>query len=123
MKTTIFVEGLLVDASIGVHPHEHETRQPIVIDIHVALSGIDPEDDRLHETLDYAAVSEAAERLALQAHVQLVETLASRIITWTLEADPRVSTVKVAIRKPQALLKADAAGVVMEAERGDITQA
>ena len=117
MNTTIFVEGLLIDASIGVHPHEHESRQPVLIDIHVALDDIAPEDDRLHETLDYAQVADAAERMALEAHVQLVETLAARIIAWTLDADPRVANVRVRIRKPQALLKADAAGVVMERGR------
>ena len=116
-KTTIFVEGLLIDASIGVHPHEHETRQPVIIDVHVELDGIDPSDDRLHETLDYSAVSAAAERLALEAHVQLVETLAARIIAWTFQADPRAAHVRVVIRKPQALLRADAAGVVMERGR------
>jgi len=120
MHTTIFVEGLLVDASIGVHPHEHETRQPIIMDIWVNLNGIAPEDDRLHETFDYAEVAGAAERLALEAHVQLVETLASRVIHWALDADPRVDGVKVRIRKPQALLKADAAGVVMQARRGNV---
>ena len=122
MNTTIFVEGLLIDASIGVHPHEHESRQPVLIDIHVALDDIAPEDDRLHETLDYAQVADAAERMALEAHVQLVETLAARIIAWTLDADPRVANVRVRIRKPQALLKADAAGVVMERGRDSTPQ-
>ena len=117
MRTTIFVEGLLMEASIGVHPHEHESRQPVIMDIWVDLNGISPEDDRLHETFDYAEVAENAERLALEAHVQLVETLAARIIRWALDADSRVEGVKVRIRKPQALLKADAAGVVMEGRR------
>lgn len=117
MKTTIFVEGLLVEASIGVHPHEHETRQPVLMDIWVDLNGIAPEHDRLGETMDYATIAETAEQLALEAHVQLVETLATRIIDWTLDADERVDGVKVRIRKPQALLKADAAGVVMERRR------
>jgi dihydroneopterin aldolase len=120
MQTTIFVEGLLIEASIGVHPHEHESRQPVIMDIWVDLNGIAPEDDRLHETFDYAEVASHAERLAMEAHVQLVETLASRIITWALGADLRVDGVKVRIRKPQALLKADAAGVVMEARRDNV---
>ena len=117
MNTTIFVEGLFMEASIGVHPHEHESRQPVIMDIWVDLNGIAPEEDRLHETFDYAEVAANAERLALEAHVQLVETLASRIIEWALDADPRVEGVKVRIRKPQALLKADAAGVIMEGHR------
>ena len=70
-----------------------------------------PKEDRLHETLDYALVADKCEELALQAHVQLVETLAERIADWALKADARVQSVAVRIAKPQALLKADTAGV------------
>lgn len=112
VSTRIFVRGLLIQASIGVHPHEHEQTQPVIIDIELDMGNMAlPEDDRLHETLDYAVVADAAERLALEAHVQLVETLAERIANWALDEDPRVQRVSVSIAKPQALLKADAAGV------------
>ena len=76
-----------------------------------------PKDDRLHETLDYGLIAEKAEELTLEAHVQLVETLADRICDWALSADPRVQAVTVKISKPQALLKADAAGVEIHRER------
>lgn len=111
-STRIFVRGLLIQASIGVHPHEHEQTQPVIIDIELDMGGMDlPKDDRLHETLDYGLVAEKAEELALEAHVQLVETLAERIADWALSADPRVARVAVSIAKPQALLKANMAGV------------
>ena len=108
----IFVEGLLIQASIGVHPHEYESTQPIIMDIELDLSAISaPKEDRLHETLDYGLVAEKAEEIALEAHVQLVETLADRIANWALAADARVNSARVRIAKPQALLKAEAAGV------------
>ena len=110
--TRIFVRGLLVQASIGVHPHEHEGTQPIIIDVELDMGGMaTPDEDRLAETLDYAVVADAAERLAQEAHVQLVETLAERIADWALSEDNRVTSARVSIAKPQALLKADAAGV------------
>jgi len=37
--------------------------------------------------------------------------LAERIANWALSADARVQSVAVRIAKPQALLKADTAGV------------
>ncbi|WP_298912182.1 dihydroneopterin aldolase [uncultured Algimonas sp.] len=112
VSTRIMVRGLLIQASIGVHPHEHEQTQPVVIDIELDMGGMAlPKGDRLSETLDYALVAEAAERIALKAHVQLVETLAERIADWALAEDSRVQRVAVSIAKPQALLKADAAGV------------
>ena len=111
-STRIFVRGLLIQASIGVHPHEHEQTQPVIIDIELDMGDmVLPKGDRLAETLDYALVAEAAERIALEAHVQLVETLAERIADWALAEDERVQRVAVSIAKPQALLKADAAGV------------
>jgi dihydroneopterin aldolase len=111
-STRIFVRGLLIQASIGVYPHEHEQTQPVIIDIELDMGAMDlPKDDRLHETLDYGLVAQKAEELALEAHVQLVETLAERIADWALSADPRVERVAVSIAKPQALLKADLAGV------------
>ncbi len=111
-KTRIFVRGLLVQASIGVHPHEHEETQPVIIDVELDMGDMAlPQQDRLNETLDYAIVAEKAEEIALEAHVQLVETLAGRIADWALATDPRVQACAVRIAKPQALLKADAAGV------------
>ena len=108
----IFVEGLQIEASIGVHPHEHEQSQPVIINIELDMGDMPaPEDDRLHETLDYGLVAQKAEEIALEAHVQLVETLAARIAEWALAEDDRVQACRVRISKPQALLKARAAGV------------
>lgn len=110
--TTIFVKGLEVLASIGVHPHEHETAQPIIIDVELNMGALAfPEDDRLAETLDYSVVAGKAAEFAQEAHVQLVETLASRIAEWALDTDPRVLAATVRISKPHALINADAAGV------------
>lgn len=108
----IFVRGLQVLASIGVHPHEYESTQPVIIDIELDMGDMPtPKNDHLRETLDYGLVAEKAEEIALEAHVQLVETLAARIADWALDADPRVQVCAVRIAKPQALLKAEAAGV------------
>lgn len=108
----IFVRGLRVEAFIGVHPHEYERRQPIIIDVELHMGDMPtPKDDRLHETLDYGLVAEKSAEIALESHVQLVETLADRIAQWALSADPRVQACAVRISKPQALDTADLAGV------------
>ena len=112
VSTRIFVRGLMIQASIGVHPHEYESTQPIIIDIELDMGDMTlPKEDRLHETLDYSLIAQRAEEIALEAHVQLVETLAERIADWALSADPRVQRCAVSISKPQALLKADVTGV------------
>ena len=111
-STTIFVRGLELQASIGVHPHEYESTQLIVIDIELDMGAMKPpNEDKLVETLDYAFVSEKAAEFAQEAHVQLVETLAHRIASWALDEDARVHSCTVKIAKPHALINADAAGV------------
>ncbi|MCF6221709.1 MAG: dihydroneopterin aldolase [Robiginitomaculum sp.] len=111
-STKIMIKGLEVLASIGVHPHEHETAQMIVIDIELDMGAMPtPEDDLLEETLDYARVADKAAAFAQEAHVQLVETLAGRIARWALDADKRVQACTVRIAKPHALINAKTAGV------------
>ena len=117
-NTKIFVRGLELQASIGVHPHEYEAAQLIIIDVELDMADIDPpSDDKLVETLDYSLVAEKAAEFALEAHVRLVETLAARIARWALDVDPRVLACKVSIAKPHALVNADAAGVTYNLKR------
>lgn len=116
MKTTsntqILIESLEVMASIGVHPHEYETTQPLIINMSIEMGHMAaPVEDRLSETLDYSVLADKACELAQEAHVQLVETLAHRIAHWTLEHDNRVVSCTVHIRKPHALINAQAAAV------------
>jgi len=111
-STKIIIKGLEVLASIGVHPHEHENMQVILIDIELDMGAMPiPEDDILAETLDYAHVAEKAAEFAQEAHVQLVETLAGRIAKWALLEDGRVQACTVRIAKPHALINAETAGV------------
>jgi dihydroneopterin aldolase len=107
---TVFIDTLQVSASIGVHPHEHETRQIIIFDIALDMTGAPtPKQDRLNETADYEAITKAIEAMALEGHVQLVETLAERIARWCLK-DARVAKAKVRVAKPQALANAKSVG-------------
>jgi len=116
----IFVRGLRIDAFIGVHPHEYERRQPIIVDVELDMGDMPaPKDDRLSETLDYSLVAQKVADIALDSHVQLVETLGDRIARWALGADSRVKACAVRISKPQALDTADLAGVEVIRRRDD----
>ncbi|MEE9272621.1 MAG: dihydroneopterin aldolase [Robiginitomaculum sp.] len=109
--TKIFVSGLEVQASIGVYPHERESTQAIIIDIEVDMGAVPtPKNDLLAETFDYSLIADKAQKIAHETHVQLVETLASRIAKWAIAEDKRVQSCTVRIAKPHALLKTDTAG-------------
>lgn len=117
-STKIIIKGLEVLASIGVHPHEHESAQMIIIDIELDMGALPtPKDDMLIETLDYAYIADKAAEFAQAAHVQLVETLAGRIANWALDEDKRVQACTVRIAKPHALINAETAGVEFTLQR------
>jgi len=105
-------------ASIGIYPHEHETRQRILIDVELDLAAAPaPRDDRIAEVVDYEKVAKRIEEMAREGHVQLVETLAERILAWCL-TDARVMKARVRVAKPEALTNAHAVGCEVEATRG-----
>ncbi|MGD7407667.1 dihydroneopterin aldolase, partial [Ralstonia pseudosolanacearum] len=41
---SVFVDALTVPVRIGIHPHEHDVPQPIVIDAHLGY-GCEPRED------------------------------------------------------------------------------
>ena len=112
----VFVTGVQVQAQIGVYRHEIGRVQPLVVDVELDVPT--SASDRLVETVNYEAILKAAQDLAGQGHIALVETFAHRLAEKCLE-DPRVSRARVRIEKPLALAPdAVAAGVEIVLERG-----
>jgi len=116
ITSKVFVTGVQVQAEIGVYRHEIGRVQPLVVDVELDI----PTDasDRLADTFNYEAILKAAQDLAAQGHVDLVETFAHRLAERCL-ADPRVTRARVRIEKPLALAPhAVAAGVEIVLGRG-----
>lgn len=117
----VFVRDLTVQARLGVHPREEAAPQRVVIGIELlvlddaAPAGIGP--DRLERVVDYAAIAERARVVATTGHTRLAETLAERIAVACLE-DPRVSSARVTVEKPDVLPHVGAVGVSVERRRG-----
>ena len=58
MTDIVFIEGLRVDALIGVYTHERVARRPLVFDIEMRFdTRIAALSDQLSDALDYHAVS------------------------------------------------------------------
>ena len=111
----VFVTGVQVQAQIGVYRHEIGRVQPLIVDVELVV----PTNcsDRLVETVNYETILKAAQDLAGQGHVDLVETFAHRLAEKCLE-DVRVSRARVRIEKPLALAPhAVGAGVEIVLER------
>jgi dihydroneopterin aldolase len=107
----IFIENLRVECVIGVHDFERRSRQRLSISVTMTtdLERAAASDD-LAATVDYAAVAEQIEALAIGGEFKLVETLAERIAAMLIGGYP-LSAVDVEIRKPAAVRRAEAVGV------------
>lgn len=99
MPDRIVITGI---RGLGVHGalEEEQTRpQPFEVDVELAVDhAAAGESDRLDDTVDYAAVSEAVMRVIESEHHQLLERLATRIAE-VCRADERVQGVTVTVRK------------------------
>jgi dihydroneopterin aldolase len=112
----VFVTGLKVQAEIGVYRHEIGRVQPLIVDVELDVPT--NRSDRLAETVNYETILQAAQDLAAQGHVDLVETFAHRLAEKCLE-DVRVTRARVRIEKPLALAPhAVGAGVEIVVQRG-----
>ena len=116
VMTKVFVTGLKVQAEIGVYRHEIGRVQPLVVDVELDVPTAGAH--RLSETLNYETILQAAQQVAGEGHIDLVETFAHRLARRCL-ADPRVTRARVRIEKPLALAPhAVGAGVEITLLRG-----
>lgn len=114
---TILIEGLQVEALIGVYPHERQAVQPLLFDIalggdHRAASA----GDDVADAVDYAAVCERVRAFVAARRPQLLETLAEALAADLLRLRG-VRSVRLRIRKPEAARALGAASVGVEIAR------
>jgi dihydroneopterin aldolase len=120
-QRVVFVRGLELMASLGIHPHEKAAPQRIRLSVELVVEddaapvGIGPDDFR--RVVDYARLVEVARHTVGAGHVLLVETLAERVAIAALE-DPRVERARVTVEKPEAFPDVASVGVVVERRRG-----
>lgn len=114
----VFIEGLKVDALIGVYDWEREILQPLEFDIEMATD-IRPAaaDDELSLTLDYFSISQAITELVKSSSYKLIETLAESV-SELIREEFGVCWVKVKVSKPGAV--PNARNVAVQIERGSL---
>ncbi len=117
----VLIEGLRVNAVIGVFDWERQIEQPIVIDVVMlvdtraaALS------DELADAVNYALVAEQVTTLTQTLKPQLLETLANQLAVLIINEHPAVQTVQIRAKKPLAVKGAQAVGIEITRERHEI---
>ena len=114
----VFIEGLEIEALIGIYDWERRIRQTLVFDLEMAFDNRVPaaSDDIAH-TLNYKAVSQRLVEYVSQSDFGLVETLAERCAEIVID-EFKVDSLRLKLSKPGAVRGARAVGVVIERARG-----
>ena len=124
----MFLRDLVLQASIGVHPHEHAAPQRVRINVDLGveddgarlLSRQPVGRDDLARVVDYEKLAVQVRSLVAAGHVRLVETLAERIAEACL-ADPRVHLARVRVEKLDILADATSAGMEIERHQRNLS--
>ncbi len=112
----VFLRDMMLQAAIGVYPHEHGVTQRIRVNISFGVAdepGLAIGRDDLSRTVSYERVVQLVRRIVDAGHVRLVETLAERIAAGVL-ADRRIRVIRVRIEKLDVFDAVDAVGVEIE---------
>lgn len=114
MTDSVLIEGLAVEAIIGVYHWEREVNQRLLVDLEMAWNNRVPAaSDNVSDALDYALVSERVTDYLVEARPQLLETAAEGVAEL-LQNEFNVRWVKLTLRKPGAVPVAAAVGVKIE---------
>ena len=113
----VFIEGLEIEALIGIYDWERRIRQPLRFDLEMAFDNRRPAaSDAIEDTLDYKAVSKRLIAFVSESGFGLVETLAERCAALVME-EFGVEHVRLKLSKPGAVRGATAVGVIIERTR------
>lgn len=118
----VFLRNMLLQASIGIYPHEQQARQRIRINVDLAVTEAGHAGpDRLDRVVSYETVAHSVRAIVAAGHVNLVETLAERIAAACLH-DVRVRIARVRVEKLDVFDDTEAAGVEVERRAGEDAQ-
>jgi dihydroneopterin aldolase len=84
-RRTVVVRDLEILISIGVHEHEKTAPQRFVVSVEVEIAAparLSADDVSL--TVDYDAICDFIRSLAKEPHIELQETVAERVLEFTL---------------------------------------
>ena len=113
----VFIEGLEIEALIGIYDWERRIRQPLLFDLEMAFDNRVPAaSDDIALTLDYKAVSKRLIEYVTASEFGLVETLAERCAEIVMN-EFKVERVRLKLSKPGAVRGARAVGVFIERAR------
>jgi dihydroneopterin aldolase len=114
----ISLRGLRFLGRHGVRLEERLEPQPFEVDVILSLDlSAAAASDELADTVDYGGIFGRIASIVEGESFRLIEALAGAIATAVLAADPRITGVEVAVRKPKAPLPGTFETVEVRLER------
>ena len=119
-KDLVFVRDLDVKALTGIDAWHRPEPQPVTISIwlrtSVALAG---STDHLTYSLNYAVITRNVTRMVESSKFKSLEDIAERVAKVVLGDAVGGQWAKVQVKKPRALLRADASEIIIVRQRSD----
>ena len=119
MKTMdlVKIQGLTVQALIGVFEFERHAKQRLVLDVEMQTSlQAAAQSDNVADTIDYGKVAERLDSIASSSSYFLLEALAKEMID-TIFAEFGPHSIKLTVNKPDILKSAENVAICMYRER------
>ena len=99
-KRKIFINNLILIASIGVYEKEKKNKQKIIVNLEILLTNnTEPLSDNLEETQDYSQFRKCVTDIVQSEHFYLLEILTKKIYA-VISKKEFVLGVKINISKP-----------------------
>ncbi len=102
----IFLRDFVVECDIGVHEHEKQGRQRVVVNIDLYLAPHPPAGDDIAGVLDYDPIRDGIRDFVRGRHINLQETLVEKVVELCFAFDQviavRASTAKIDVYEDTA---------------------
>ena len=112
----IFIEGMRIDAWVGIYPREKAAPQTLQIDLTFGVPDAAATNDNIGDTIDYAQVIARIRSELSERRFNLLETLGERIV-GVLFDDFGAPWVKISIAKAGIMKDVKRVGVYIERGR------
>lgn len=115
----IFIRGLEVQTTIGIHGWEQQAPRPLLLDLEMGAETREAAaSDHIRDAVDYHAVAESATQFARESRQQLLETFAERLARRLFEHFA-IQSLVLTVHKPGAVNAVQSVGVQIERRRED----
>lgn len=110
-KIEVIINNLKVNAIVGIHPHEREKKQTLLLSVsfkYDAAAAI--ESDNIINAFDYENLSNEIIRTSENSSFNLIESLADKILK-TVASHKEITEIYITLTKPGAIASADSVTV------------